>query len=242
LTSAQKDKVKSFASFTHESDSKSTDYLKRFGWNLEVALDEYYNKPHVTEPKVDEGAILAMFKKYAGTGPAMTDDGITKFFTDIGVSLDDVITLIISWHLKATEIGKFTQQEFVTGFKQLGCATIEDIKKKIPQLKTDLKDDKKFKEFYLFVFDYAKGPSEKKKVLELDFAVAMWQTVLPDRFKHLNEWIKFLQERHKKPITKDTWSLLWEFSKTNITGYDASEAWPVLIDDFVDYINSQTQQ
>jgi len=112
-------------------------------------------------------------------------------------------------------------------------------KKKLPQLRNDLKDDKKFKEFYLFVFDYAKGPSEQKKVLELEFAIAMWQTVLGDRFKLLNDWIKFLQEKHKRPITKDTWALLWEFSKTSIANYDASEAWPVLIDDFVEYMNNK---
>jgi len=155
------------------------------------------------------------------------------------VTLDDVMTLVVSWQLKATEVGKFTQEEFVLGFKRLGCTSIEDIKKKVIALRNDLKDEKSFKEFYLFVFDYAKGPSEQKKVLELDYAVAMWQTVLAGRFKLLDQWVKFLQEQHKRPISRDTWALLWEFAKTKLENYDASEAWPVLIDEFVDYMNDQ---
>jgi len=69
--------------------------------------------------------------------------------------------------------------------------------------------------------------------------VAMWQTVLAGRFKLLDQWVKFLQEQHKRPISRDTWALLWEFAKTKLENYDASEAWPVLIDEFVDYMNDQ---
>jgi DCN1-like protein 1/2 len=250
LNNTQKEQVKKFMTFTGASERLAIEQLTRYKWNLEVAVDEYFaNPPEEPEgiaPKVDANKIANVFAKYANKeSDVMDSDGLTRFFRDLGIDPNnDILTFVIAWQFEANTFGEFTKEEFVEGMKRLRCESIADLKSRLDSLRALLHDEKAFKEFYMFLFDYSKA--EQQKVLDVQMAIELWKMVLKDRFKYLDLWIKFLEEEARvRAISRDTWSLLLEFSKTmndELDNYDPEGAWPVLIDEFVEYVKSHNSK
>jgi len=241
--------VKNFISFTGGDASEATaiTFLERYKWNLEAAVDQFFENPPPPEPgpKVDTNAVLSYFNAYKGTGEdetAMKGENLMRFFKELGVVRDDdIVTLAFAWKCKSKNIGTITRDEFLEGMKALKVSGKAALSTAIVRLRNELGTENTFKDFYAFLFEYAKGDNAHKKVIELDFAVALWELTLKDKFAHYDKWLQFVKEEYKKPISRDSWCLLYEFSKIDATKYDASEAWPVIIDEFVEYMHTSSR-
>eukprot|EP00743_Colponemidia_sp_Colp-15_P001431 GILK01001569.1.p1 GENE.GILK01001569.1~~GILK01001569.1.p1 ORF type:complete len:269 (+),score=48.58 GILK01001569.1:61-807(+) len=239
LNRAQREKISEFCSVTGGTDKIANDYLKRFNWNLEQAVDGYFlNPPANVVPPVDQSKLNALFAKYQDPGDSsiISAEGIGMFCEDLGVDPLDVVTLVISWHFKAETMGVFTRKEFLEGMTRLGCDSIDKLKAKLYELRSELLEEGKFRDIYVYVFSFAKEPNQKYLTFEL--AAELWKLLLSDRFRHLELWLSFMKEHNKNAVNKDLWAMLLDFSRSineNFSNYDADGAWPVLIDDFVDY-------
>ncbi|KVI10236.1 Defective-in-cullin neddylation protein [Cynara cardunculus var. scolymus] len=227
LGRGHRDKVQQFMTITGASEKVALQALKGSEWHLDGAFDAFYN------PYAD--MIMA--------------DGISTLCNDVQVDPQDIVMLVVSWHMKAATMCEFSKQEFVGGLQSLGIDSLEKFRERIPFMRSELKDDrlyhtiafsvfKKFKEIYNFAFGWAKEKGQKS--LALDTAIGMWQLLFEEKqWPLVDHWCQFLQARHNKAISRDTWSQLLEFARSvdpTLSNYDAEGAWPYLIDEFVEYL------
>jgi len=186
-----------------------------------------------------------LFLKYADDNQRIGVDGMTRLLQDLEVDPEDVVVLVLAWHLNASEMGTFTRDEFIKGFSQSGTDSIPKMKNQLKQMQKELDDPAKFKDIYRYAFNFAKEPDQK--VLELQMAEAMLSLILGnDRFPHTQSFLTFLKTQTSyKAINLDQWMSFLEFSRTinpEFTNYDENSAWPVLLDEYVDWRNQQKEQ
>ncbi|KAM7526909.1 hypothetical protein LguiA_016811 [Lonicera macranthoides] len=223
LGRGHRDKVQQFMTITGASEKVALQALKASDWHLEGAFDVFYNQPQYG------------FYQYADM---ILADGISILCNDLQVDPQDIVMLVVSWHMKAATMCEFSKQEFIGGLQSLGIDSLEKFRERIPFMRTELKDEQKFREIYNFAFSWAKEKGQKS--LALDTAIGMWQLLFAEKqWPLVDHWCQFLQARHNKAISRDTWSQLLEFARTvdpALSNYDAEGAWPYLIDEFVEYL------
>ncbi|KAJ1554899.1 hypothetical protein HK096_000353, partial [Nowakowskiella sp. JEL0078] len=248
LKSHQRDKVKEFINVTGAADAGAIKALQGNGWNIERAMDAYYNdqsnyEPAVVSqvPAVNKDKINEMYLKYKEFETEEDEDlvgidGVLQFCEDLEVDPQDVVVLVIAWYMSAPKIGEFTKAGFIDGLIKMDVDSIEKLREKLPRLRSDLNDEKKFKEIYTFTFKF--GLQENRKNLSIESASSFWKLLLNGKFRYLDLWLQFLEEEGAgKAVTKDTWNLMPTFVKDcdsdpNFESHDENSAWPVLIDAF----------
>ncbi|KAL0900279.1 hypothetical protein Bca101_084240 [Brassica carinata] len=243
LSRSNRDKLQQFVAITGARPETVTDTvaalranveknalqaLKASDWQLEAAFDVFYSQPQPRSNDPYSDMILA--------------EGISVLCSDLQVEPQDIVTLVLSWHMNAATACEFSKEEFVGGLQALGVDSIGKLQEKLSFMRSELKDEQKFHDIYNFAFGWAKEKGQKS--LALDTAIGMWQLLFAEReWPLVNHWCDFLQDRHNKAISKDTWAQLLEFARfmmqtvdPALSNYDAEGAWPYLIDEFVEYL------
>ena len=167
----------------------------------------------------------------------MEGEGIQQFCSDLGIDPMEPVILVISKYFKAEAMGIYTKQEFCEGMESLGCSKISDLVNKLPELKGELDNPRKFKETYKFVFNFARDPGMRD--LGFETAVALWNLLLLPKQPMTENWVAFLEQQNKKhDISKDTWNMiidLFEEIGGDLNNFDEMGSWPNIIDEFVEY-------
>ncbi|KAJ3452837.1 rp42 related [Anaeramoeba flamelloides] len=262
LTKTQKEKVTQFMSFTNTSRNSAITTLKSVSWNSDRAINKFFNdqehkkrntsnkkskstssrRTSYGSVKVSRPKLNKLFEKYSENSEEINPEGVETFLSDCGIGLMDIEALILSWHLCAEKMGSYSKEEFCDGLYRLKCDSVQALKKRKSTFLNDIQNDNKFKEFYNFVFTFAKE-DPRHKFLSIDIGIFLWKLLLPKRFKLLDKWLEYLQieENNKKTISEDLWKNILHFSKNvkTLEDYDPFEAYPVMIDEFVEWLQEQ---
>ncbi|GMI88669.1 hypothetical protein like AT3G12760 [Hibiscus trionum] len=235
LGRGHRDKVQQFMTITGASEKIALQALKASDWHLEGAFDFFYSQPHI-KSYTDTTRLEELYNRYKDM---ILADGITLLCNDLQVDPQDIVMLVVSWHMRASTMCEYSKEEFFTGLQALGIDSMEKFLERISFMRSELKDEQKFREIYNFAFGWAKEKGQKS--LALDTAIGMWQLLFAEKqWPLVDHWCQFLEARHNKAISRDTWSQLLEFARTvdpALSNYDAEGAWPYLIDEFVEYLN-----
>ncbi|XP_064406012.1 DCN1-like protein 3 [Halichondria panicea] len=179
------------------------------------------------------------FTKYKDAGEdAILADGMEKFCVDLGVEPTEFIVLVLAWKFEASQMCRFTREEFVNGCQKLRVHDAKSLKERFPELSAEAKNERNFKDLYNFTFSFGLDHSTGQRSLPIDMAVPLWDLVFSlKRPEVLNRWFEFLKLNQIRGISRDTWNMFLPFVETilpDMTNYDESEAWPSLFDDFVE--------
>ncbi|AQK83398.1 Defective in cullin neddylation protein [Zea mays] len=167
LGRGNRDKVQQFMTITGASEKVALQALKASDWHLEGAFDFFYSQPQVSV--VNTRHLEDIFNRYKEPDADMIMvEGISQFCNDLQVDPQDIVMLVISWHMKAATMCEFTRQEFIGGLQSIGVDSIEKFRGKLPSLRAELKDDNKFRDIYNFAFTWAREKVRHNKAISRD--------------------------------------------------------------------------
>jgi len=168
--------------------------------------------------------------------------GLVQFQKELGaIDDEDPLMFFVSWKLSCKTVWQISRSEFMNGWTIHGCSTIEKMIARIKEWKEELRTNElQFKKFYNYVFDYLR---EEKTSLPIEEATVVWNIILKDRkWGMYQDWMDFLTAEKKKSISRDGWQQLWHFIQAypnDLRDYDASSSWPIIFDDFVDWLRAK---
>ncbi|KAJ3249447.1 DCN1-like protein 4 [Chytriomyces hyalinus] len=178
----------------------------------------------------------------------MDIEAIERFCNDIAVDVSGPIVLAIAYKLSAARMGVFSRAEWMNGMQLLDVDSTAKLQQKLPLLESIFQDTAQVKDLYKWAFAFAKE-SPEKKYIEIEMAKGLWSLILSNKsmFRHVDQFMEYLNDPDEestvpKVINKDQWMSFFDFSSSvreDLSNYDESSAWPVMLDEFVEWCRSK---
>ncbi|EEB05041.1 neddylation protein Dcn1 [Schizosaccharomyces japonicus yFS275] len=220
-------------------------WLKSYDYDYPLALACWQE---VKEQEVREKKCDKLFDQYASAEDKSTIDldNSLQLFEDLGLSLEDPATLLVSYLFQSENMGEFHRDAFVKSCLSLHVCNMEQLKSRVSEKKEEWSSNAELAKA-VYRYTYPLACERGQRTLPTSIAIEFLQLLLKDSFPLLSEFVAFLEQSPvaNKTLPKDTWNQLWEFaafvrSCPDCSQYDFEGAWPVLIDEFVTYFKNKS--
>ena len=192
--------------------------------------------------KADENKMKRDFMNYANAKTKKIDEnGYEKMGKTLSIDIyTDIFMTYFVYKCEAKQMEFITESEYIKGLKAFRCNTLEEVKKKIMDIRGELLNitSEDFKNFYNFLFDLNVPGSEqekKKKSLSLEVVEVYFNSLFCNQFKIAKEFLLFLTEK-KLGLKWDEWRMFLEFIQNMGTtfpnDYNMADYYPIIIDEF----------
>jgi hypothetical protein len=187
---------------------------------------------------------------------SLSHTGIFTLGEKLGMdATEDIRVLVLLWKMnccRGEKPAQITQQEWMSGCSQLQIDSWSKLQKLIPSLDTGFLDQIEFKDFYKFCFQFNRQGTHR--TLDKELVIDLLPMVLHNRIPidRITTFCEFLQspqvmaEQQYTRITLDQWTSFLDFCVecgNDLSTYDEStSAWPVILDEYVEYMESKHQQ
>lgn len=187
----------------------------------------------------DSSSIMNLYNIYVDPDMGMIGaEGIERLCNDLEISPEDFRILVLAYCLGAQVMCRFTEDEFVSGCKKHDITDIRSMKAAVPNLLKCVKGPL-FAPFYRWTYKFALDLESGQRTLPTDMALSLWKLVFYQNYPPiLDRWLDFIENNTSiKGVSKDTWDMFLIFIEQigeDLNSYDDTEAWPSLLDDFVE--------
>ncbi|CAL5373491.1 unnamed protein product [Camellia sinensis] len=183
-----------------------------------------------------------LFHSYANRSLSMIEypEGIEALCSDLGVDHTDVRILMLAWKMNAQKQGYFTQDEWQRGLKALTVETVNKLKNTLLELQNEVRMPQNFADFYSFAFQYLPN-KDKQKWIDVECICELLDIVMGSQFpSQVALFTKYLKiQNDYKVINMDQWTSFLQDKLSDLKNYDTTEAWPLILDDFVEWMREE---
>lgn len=180
-----------------------------------------------------------LFRHYSNDQDEINIDGLLRLCQDLAIQPDSYEMLLFCFLCRAQRMYSLTKNELLQGFKALASHTDElhDVRNALIHYSISSCETV----FYEWTYEF--GLTNGERTLTKHNALSLWQIFFSKQRHQLQifgNWIEFLTDSNTlQRITNDIWMMLPDFFafilSNGYESYDASQAWPCMFDNFVEY-------